>query len=209
MAIPKEEGGLGFRNFQDFNSSLLAKQLWRLITQPNLLMCKVLKSKYYPRRGLFKAAANGQSSWLWKSWMSAKHILLHGLRFQVGDGKSIRIWDSPWLNTSPTFKPVTSKPQHCQLNWVSELMNPSSKLWNSELILNLFFLLMMRRLPYRRQLANWGALIAWFGSIILKVTSPWNPLIHGQFSTVIFPTKLLNPAILENMKERCGTGFGA
>lgn len=39
----KEEGGLGFRRFGCFNQALLAKQVWRLIAQPDLLVNKFLK----------------------------------------------------------------------------------------------------------------------------------------------------------------------
>lgn len=62
MATDKEEGGLGFHNLQDFNMVLLAKQLWRLITQPNLMMSKVLKAKYYPSGGILNAVEKNQSS---------------------------------------------------------------------------------------------------------------------------------------------------
>lgn len=46
LARPKEDGGIGFKDFSDFNSALLAKQLWRLITHPNLLMSKVIFSSW-------------------------------------------------------------------------------------------------------------------------------------------------------------------
>ena len=39
----KEEGGLSFRDLQDFNTALLPKQLWRLIDKPNCLFSKVFK----------------------------------------------------------------------------------------------------------------------------------------------------------------------
>lgn len=58
MAIEKEKGGLGFRNIQNFNEALLAKQVWRLITKPILMMSKVIKAKYYPYGGLLNAKAN-------------------------------------------------------------------------------------------------------------------------------------------------------
>lgn len=138
MGVSKEHGGLSFRNFQAFNNALLAKQLWRLITQPNLFMCKVLKAKYFPRGGLLNAEAKNHSSWLWRSWIGAKNTLQKGIRYQVGDGKSIKIWDTPWLPSCPNFKPRTRKPDNCSLTWVSELMTSDGKTWNLDLIRRIF-----------------------------------------------------------------------
>lgn len=138
LAMNKDEGGLGFRDIQCFNSVLLAKQLWRLLTHSNLLMSKVLKAKYFPHGGLLNVVVSPQASWLWKSWMSAKGLLQQGLRYQVGDGKAIRIWDASWLHTTSTFRPTTIRPVACCLNWVSELMVAGGKQWNKDLIQQTF-----------------------------------------------------------------------
>lgn len=44
----KENRGLGFQNFCQFNVALLAKQGWRLIKNLNSLLARVLKVKYFP-----------------------------------------------------------------------------------------------------------------------------------------------------------------
>jgi hypothetical protein len=44
----KYQGGRGSRDMRMFNQALLARQAWRLISFPNSLCVRVLKSKYYP-----------------------------------------------------------------------------------------------------------------------------------------------------------------
>lgn len=39
--------GHGFQRF-GFNLAMLAKQAWRLVTEPNLLLCRILKARYFP-----------------------------------------------------------------------------------------------------------------------------------------------------------------
>lgn len=70
--------------------------------------------------------------------MTANKVLIGGLRYQVGDGKIVKIWESPWLNDTLNFKPETRKPESCQLTWVSELMGEGGKRWNAELIHSIF-----------------------------------------------------------------------
>ena len=54
LAKEKRVGGLGFKDLQNFNKVLLAKQVWRLISKPNLLVSKVLKAKHFYRDSIFK-----------------------------------------------------------------------------------------------------------------------------------------------------------
>lgn len=136
--MPKEEGGLGFHEIQKFNDALLAKQLWRILTQPNLLMFRVLRAKYFPTGGLLKAEATNNASWLWKCWMGAKYVLEMGLRCQVGDGRSIRVWEVPWLHNVPKFIPQPKQPKGLQVTWARELMTSNGKEWNADLLLNQF-----------------------------------------------------------------------
>jgi hypothetical protein len=43
----KNSGGLGYRDLDCFNMALLAKQGWRLLQQPETLVARVFREKYY------------------------------------------------------------------------------------------------------------------------------------------------------------------
>lgn len=57
LCRPKQEEGLGFRDLKLFNSSLLAKQLWRLHCYPTSLLAQSLKARYFPNSSVWEAHA--------------------------------------------------------------------------------------------------------------------------------------------------------
>lgn len=58
----KSAGGLGFRALNDFNSALLAKQVWRILSQPDYLLARVLKGKYFPNGGILSTSMRSNPS---------------------------------------------------------------------------------------------------------------------------------------------------
>ncbi|KAL3506874.1 hypothetical protein ACH5RR_032256 [Cinchona calisaya] len=86
-------GGPGFRDLEHFNTALLAKQCWRFLIHPNLLVSKLMKVRYFDKISMFNATAHQNSSWMWKSLKTAMPLLEEGLRKKVGDGKLINIWE--------------------------------------------------------------------------------------------------------------------
>lgn len=48
-----KQGRLGFLEFRNFNLAMLAKQGWRLVTNPHSLMGLVLQARYYPKGEFF------------------------------------------------------------------------------------------------------------------------------------------------------------
>ena len=58
MCIPKKNGGMGFRDLHAFNLAMLAKQCWRLISNPDTLCARVLRAKYYKARAYEQKVAH-------------------------------------------------------------------------------------------------------------------------------------------------------
>ncbi|CAN1800751.1 Uncharacterized mitochondrial protein AtMg00310, partial [Linum perenne] len=78
-------GGLGFRDFSTFNRALLAKQCWRILTNPNLLLSRVLKIVYFPNTTLLQSNGRGRPSWGWQILMVQRDFLQPSLRWQIVD----------------------------------------------------------------------------------------------------------------------------
>ncbi|KAG8488535.1 hypothetical protein CXB51_016304 [Gossypium anomalum] len=93
----KSVGGLGFKNLVLFNKALLAKQAWRLLSQPNCLLAKVLKACYYPFSDILSAKIGSYPSFTWRSICSARDLIADGILWRIGDGASVNIWNDPWL----------------------------------------------------------------------------------------------------------------
>ena len=91
LCQPKENSGMGFRDLKSFNKALLAKQGWRLQTNTRSLFSRVFKAKYFPDCDFTEASIGNHPSFVWRSIMSAQSVVKKGIRWRVGNGKSIQI----------------------------------------------------------------------------------------------------------------------
>lgn len=129
-------GGLGFKEIQKFNNALLAKQVWRIFSSPNLLVSKVLKAKYFHKESIFQCKVPRNASWIWQSFMSSRKPVEEGSWKKVGNGKSIRIWEDRWIPSSSDGKVTTVRPDCAGPVMVDELIDGFR--WNANLIFRTF-----------------------------------------------------------------------
>ncbi|PRQ56718.1 putative RNA-directed DNA polymerase [Rosa chinensis] len=138
LCYPKCQGGLGFRNMHIFNLALLTKQGWRLIQQPDSIIAKLLKAKYFPRCSFLEAELKGGESYTWRSILLGRKVLEKGMRFQVGDGESIRVWDDPWVPVPYSFRPYSPVMEGLEELRVADLIDPITKDWLVDFMGELF-----------------------------------------------------------------------
>lgn len=107
ICVPLDKGGLGFRDLSNFNTALLAKQLWRLLMYPNSLLAHVLKGRYYRFYNPLEVENANSPSFGWRSIISAKTLLQAGLRRTIGSGYETKVWSYSWIPSIPA-RPANS-----------------------------------------------------------------------------------------------------
>ena len=121
-----------------FNLTLLAKQAWRILQEPNSLIARVLKVVYYPGRWDFLEADLGSSpSRIWRSIVDGREVLKEGLIKHIGTGEKTAIWTTNWLLSENLGRPIRlAKPNQPQ--FVSELINQAEAVWKSDMLEEFF-----------------------------------------------------------------------
>lgn len=138
LTQPKSEGGLGFRDVQIFNHALLAKIGWRIITNPNCLLAKVLLGKYCHKTSFLKFEATSAISHGWRGILTGRNLLLRHLGKAVGNGESTSVWNDSWIKPETDLKPIGSVLLKDNDLMVADLLTRETKEWNLGMIDNLF-----------------------------------------------------------------------
>ena len=136
MCTLKCLGGMGFKDLNVFNDSLLCRQAWRLARYPNTLFGRVMKAKYFPNGDFLDASLGYSSSYSWRSIWSSKSLLKEGLVWRVGNGVNIKLWEDPWV-VDEEGRFLTSVP-HDGISMVCDIIDLENMEWKVDVIETLF-----------------------------------------------------------------------
>ncbi|CAL1406979.1 unnamed protein product [Linum trigynum] len=138
LCLSKHEGSLGFRRFEEFNQALLAKVAWRIWKEPNSLLARVFKGKYFPNSSILVAKAGSLPSWGWRGVLHGRDLLVQGLRWQVGSGESIDVLTDNWVPTLHP-SPPTPRPGIVRVEGsVASLICPNQGVWRVDCLRQIF-----------------------------------------------------------------------
>jgi hypothetical protein len=133
----KSKGGLGFRDLYIFNLAMLAKQAWRILLFPETLCAQILRAKYFPGRSILETKARSGISYTWRSILKGAQLLKEGIIWRIGDGKSVNIWNDPWIPRNNTRHVITPR-RGSILQKVADLINPITGKWDEQLVRDTF-----------------------------------------------------------------------
>ncbi|CAN1156095.1 Uncharacterized mitochondrial protein AtMg00310 [Linum perenne] len=108
ICLPKEKGGLGFKDFEAFNNALLARHAWRILEDPDSLFASILKGRYFPKNSFMEASLGSKPSWGWRSILHGRDLLRLGIIWQVGSDTLINPFIDPWVANLPNQRPTIS-----------------------------------------------------------------------------------------------------
>ncbi|BFG30757.1 hypothetical protein CerSpe_170300 [Prunus speciosa] len=118
---------------------MLAKQGWYLLHNPDSLISKLLKARYFPHSSLLDAIPGSKPSFVWSSILSAIKVVTRGSRWCVGNGSDIKVWRNRWLPRPTSFEVVTPPIVGLEELKVSSLIcEVSQPQWNIQLLTSLF-----------------------------------------------------------------------
>lgn len=128
--MSKRKGGMGFRNLYGFNIALLGKHVWNFLHNPDALVTRLYKAKYFPHSNVLKAKKGVDPIFIWAGIWTAKEELSAGFRWIVGDGNDVVEVKDAWLRKKSDFRVDNSHIYEGRSELVSSLFIPNSKQWD-------------------------------------------------------------------------------
>ena len=134
----KELGGLGFKKIEKVNEALLAKQVCRMMNNPDSLCFRVFKTRFFPNCSILEVKDSITRSYTWKSLLSAKDVIRKGMVWRIGNGISVRIKEDKWLLVKPSSLIISPLPSLPPDKKVSSLISPVLGVWKANGVKHIF-----------------------------------------------------------------------
>ena len=148
------------------NQAMLAKQYWKLIQNPNSLLARTLKSKFYPNCSLQEITTKPHHPWFWRSILNAGNVLLKDGKWLIGRGQNISLTDQYWFKSN--FDSLSRF--GLQNGTVADLLDRSSYSGNFDLIRAIYCHAQWSDIMAILYLKLLLLVTSWYGNIQLMVS---------------------------------------
>lgn len=104
---------------------------------PDSLLAKTLKAKYFPRNSFFVAGRGYNLSSIWTAILESRKVLELGLKWVVGRGDMIKVWGDEWLG-GELGRVSSDRGDYSESCTINAFMLGNGAGWNIPLIQNIF-----------------------------------------------------------------------
>jgi hypothetical protein len=138
LSVHKNSGGMGFKDLTAFNLAMLGKQGWKIQSQPDNLVSRLFKARYFPNCNFLASSIGHNPSFVWRSISKAKFLVRAGSRWCIGSGVNIHVLEEPWLTNGACIATSDSSLAVLKDVSVEHLIDSTTKEWNRDVISSLF-----------------------------------------------------------------------
>lgn len=94
---------------------MLAKQACRLLNDPNSLIARIYKGRYFASSDFMSSGKGYRPSYAWRSILFGREFLSKGLMKSIGNGRSTFVWSHNWILNETPRRPI-NKQQEIDVN---------------------------------------------------------------------------------------------
>lgn len=104
ICMPKEEGGLGLRHLEDFETVFRLKRVWSYFSAPASICVSWMRKLIFHRNGYWQTPDSPRFSPTIRRMLQLKPIVSELMRCVVGNGESASFWYDHWTELGPLFE---------------------------------------------------------------------------------------------------------
>lgn len=124
---------MGFCHLHAFNLSMLGKQAWKFITQPNVGF-KSVQSQYFSKTDFLDVNLGHSPNHMWRSIFASGAVIREGHEWRIENGEKINVWGQPWLQSKGNTFVSSTVPHGLELMKVSSLIDHASLSWRLDIM---------------------------------------------------------------------------
>lgn len=109
-----------------------------MINSPDSVVARVFKARYFPNSNFLNVVDMPGMSFMWRSILAGRNILSKGIRYQIGDGCNVSLWNDPWLPLPYSFKPFSYPAAGTECWTVGDIIDQENCTWIPEAVNELF-----------------------------------------------------------------------
>lgn len=93
---PKEEGGLGLKNIQEWNLACMVRHVWDIARNKDTMWVKWIDSNRLHSQNIWQYRKSKNDPWFWNKLLEIRGQIQDKYKIAVGNGASVSFWFDNW-----------------------------------------------------------------------------------------------------------------